>query len=115
MLTSMGNRQPRGQAQRWTASEPEDTVDGMTWGPTPAEAREARRDRPGVAEAYRQASLRFELGEAVRTRREELGWSQRQLAERAGMTQPGVARFESGGTIPRSRCWTVLPTRSGSG
>jgi transcriptional regulator with XRE-family HTH domain len=57
-------------------------------------------DRPGVAEAYQQARLRFELGEAVRSRREELGWSQRQLAERAGMTQPGVARFEAGGTIP---------------
>jgi len=57
-------------------------------------------DRPGVAEAYQQARLRFELGEAVRSRREELGWSQRQLAERAGMTQPGVARFEAGGTTP---------------
>src|SRR5215813_3777217 len=67
---------------------------------TLAEAREARMDRPGVAEAYQQARLRFELGEAVRTRREELGWSQRQLAERAGMTQPGVARFEAGGTTP---------------
>lgn len=65
-----------------------------------AEAREARMDRPGVAEAYQEARLRFELGEAVRTRREELGWSQRQLAERAGMTQPGVARFEAGGTTP---------------
>jgi len=32
MLTGMGNRRPRGQAQRWTASEPGDTVDGMTWG-----------------------------------------------------------------------------------
>ena len=57
-------------------------------------------DRPGVAEAYEQTRLRFELAEAVRTRREELGWSQRQLAERAGMTQPGVARFEAGGTTP---------------
>jgi HTH-type transcriptional regulator / antitoxin HipB len=57
-------------------------------------------DRPAVAEAYDQARLRFELGEAVRTRREALGWSQRQLAERAGMTQPGVARFEGGGTTP---------------
>jgi transcriptional regulator with XRE-family HTH domain len=57
-------------------------------------------DRPPVAEAYDQARLRFELGEAVRSRREELGWSQRQLAERAGMTQPGVARFEAGGTTP---------------
>jgi transcriptional regulator with XRE-family HTH domain len=59
--------------------------------------------RPGVAEAYAQASLTFELAEAVRTRREELGWSQRQLAERAGMTQPGVARFETGGTTPTLR------------
>jgi HTH-type transcriptional regulator / antitoxin HipB len=36
----------------------------------------------------------------IRSRREELGWSQRQLAERAGMTQPGIARFEAGGTTP---------------
>jgi transcriptional regulator with XRE-family HTH domain len=57
-------------------------------------------DRPGAAEAYQQARLRFELGEAVRARREELGWSQRQLAEHAAMTQPGVARFEAGGTTP---------------
>jgi ribosome-binding protein aMBF1 (putative translation factor) len=28
------------------------------------------------------------------------GWSQRQLAQRAGMSQPGVARFEAGGTNP---------------
>jgi HTH-type transcriptional regulator / antitoxin HipB len=65
-----------------------------------AEARAARMDRPEVAEAYDQTRLRFELAEAVRLRREELGWSQRQLAERARMTQPGVARFEAGGTTP---------------
>jgi HTH-type transcriptional regulator/antitoxin HipB len=57
-------------------------------------------DQPAVAEAYDQTRVRFELAEAVRVRREELGWSQRQLAERAGMTQPGVARFEAGGTTP---------------
>ena len=39
-----------------------------------------------------------QLAETVRLRREELGWSQRQLAERAGMSQPGVARFEAGVT-----------------
>ena len=65
-----------------------------------AEARAARIQRPHVAEAYEAARLRFELAETVRLRREELGWSQRQLAERAGMTQPGVARFEAGGTTP---------------
>jgi HTH-type transcriptional regulator / antitoxin HipB len=68
--------------------------------PPLSKARAARMGRPEVAEAYRQTRLRFELAEAVRTRREELGWSQRQLAERAGMTQPGIARFEAGGTTP---------------
>jgi HTH-type transcriptional regulator / antitoxin HipB len=65
-----------------------------------AEAREARIGRPEVVAAYEQARLRYELAEAVRARREELGWSQRQLAERAGMSQPGIARFEAGGTTP---------------
>lgn len=64
------------------------------------EARAARADSPEAAAAYEQARLRYELAEAIRARREELGWSQRQLAERAGMTQPGVARFEAGGTTP---------------
>jgi hypothetical protein len=49
-----------------------------------AEAREARIHRPEAAAAYEQARLRYELAEAIRARREELGWSQRQLAERAG-------------------------------
>ena len=65
-----------------------------------AEAREARIHRPEVAAAYEETRLRQELAEAIRSRREELGWSQRQLAERAGMTQPGIARFEAGGTTP---------------
>jgi ribosome-binding protein aMBF1 (putative translation factor) len=49
-----------------------------------AEARAARAGRPEVSVAYEQARLRFELAEAVRSRREELGLSQRQLAERPG-------------------------------
>jgi ribosome-binding protein aMBF1 (putative translation factor) len=65
-----------------------------------AEARAARIHHPEAAAAYEQARLRYELAEAIRARREELGWSQRQLAERAGMTQPGIARFEAGGTTP---------------
>ena len=65
-----------------------------------ADARQVRMDRPEVAAAYEQTRLRYELAETVRLRREELGWSQRQLAERAGMSQPGVARFEAGGTTP---------------
>jgi HTH-type transcriptional regulator / antitoxin HipB len=65
-----------------------------------AEARAAQAARTEASAAYEQARLRFELAEAALSRREELGLSQRQVAERAGMTQPGVARFEAGGTTP---------------
>jgi HTH-type transcriptional regulator/antitoxin HipB len=56
--------------------------------------------RPGAGAAYEAARLRFELGAAVRSRREELGLTQAELAERAGLKQPAVARFEAGGTMP---------------
>ncbi|MGV9613283.1 helix-turn-helix domain-containing protein [Nocardia xishanensis] len=57
-------------------------------------------DRPGAGAAYEAARIRFELGAAVRTRREALGITQAELAERAGLKQPAVARFEAGGTMP---------------
>ncbi|MFF5210854.1 helix-turn-helix domain-containing protein [Streptosporangium sp. NPDC000396] len=56
--------------------------------------------RPGAGAAYEAARLRFELGDAVRRRREELGLTQAELAEQAGLQQPAVARFEAGGTMP---------------
>ncbi|MDJ0344488.1 helix-turn-helix transcriptional regulator [Streptomyces sp. H10-C2] len=56
--------------------------------------------RPGAGVAYEAARLRFELGAAVRERREALGITQKQLAEAAGLQQPAVARFEAGGTMP---------------
>ncbi|MDR8407714.1 helix-turn-helix domain-containing protein [Nonomuraea sp. 3-1Str] len=55
---------------------------------------------PGAREGYEAARIRFELGEAVRRRREELDLTQAQLAERAGLLQPAVARFEAGGSMP---------------
>ncbi|MGI5283957.1 helix-turn-helix domain-containing protein [Nonomuraea polychroma] len=55
---------------------------------------------PGAGAAYEAARIRFEVGEAVRLRREELGLTQAELAERAGLKQPAVARFEAGGTMP---------------
>lgn len=62
--------------------------------------RDRRLAEPAAAEAYGHARTAFELGTAVRSLREERGWTQRQLAEAAGMTQPAVARFEAGGTTP---------------
>jgi ribosome-binding protein aMBF1 (putative translation factor) len=34
-------------------------------------------------------------------RRNELGWSQQQLAEKVGVQQSAIARIENGGAIPR--------------
>jgi HTH-type transcriptional regulator/antitoxin HipB len=76
-----------------------------------ADARQVRMDRPEAAAAYEQTRLRYELAETVRLRREELGWSQRQLAERAGMSQPGVARSRLAAPLPPCRCWNGSPGR----
>jgi ribosome-binding protein aMBF1 (putative translation factor) len=65
-----------------------------------ADLRERRLSEPGAADAYQAARRAHELGRAVRTLREARGWSQSQLARAAGMTQPAVARFEAGGTVP---------------
>ena len=60
--------------------------------------RELGVDR--VHPAYDAARIAFELGAEVRTLREQRGWSQTELASRAGMTQSAMARFEAGGTVP---------------
>lgn len=72
----------------------------MTSRRTLSDLRQENAANPEFQAAYAEARLRFDLGEAVRARREELGWSQTRLAERAGMRQPAIARFEAGGTTP---------------
>jgi ribosome-binding protein aMBF1 (putative translation factor) len=64
------------------------------------ELRDQRMAEPGAEEGYAAARLAYELGKTVREMREQRGWTQTQLAEAAGMTQPAVARFEAGGTVP---------------
>ena len=64
------------------------------------EFRDRRMSEPGADDAYQAARIAYELGCKVRELREQRGWSQTALAGAAGMTQPAVARFESGGTVP---------------
>ncbi|BAU85228.1 XRE family transcriptional regulator [Streptomyces laurentii] len=65
-----------------------------------AELREDALRDPETAAAYEAAHVRYELGRAVRERREELGMTQSHLARLSGLQQPAVARFEAGGTMP---------------
>lgn len=49
---------------------------------------------------YIDARLAGDLGQTIYDRRIELGLSQTDLAERAGMTQPQISRIEGGDTVP---------------
>jgi len=64
------------------------------------ELRGRRMAEPGAVDAYDAARLAFDLGRRVRELRVQQGLSQTELARRAGMAQPAVARFEAGGTVP---------------
>jgi transcriptional regulator with XRE-family HTH domain len=65
-----------------------------------SDVRRRRMREPGAEDSYQAVHLAYELGSKVRDLREQRGWSQTALARAAGMTQPVLARFESGGTVP---------------
>jgi DNA-binding XRE family transcriptional regulator len=53
-----------------------------------------------VAEARREIQLSMALAKAVYDRRVELGLTQTDLAERAGLTQAKISRIEGSDTVP---------------
>lgn len=53
-----------------------------------------------VTEARREIQLSMALAQAVCNRRTELGLTQADLAERAGLTQAKISRIESSDTVP---------------
>lgn len=63
-------------------------------------ARQLAGEAVEYDQEYVDARLAGDLGQAVCNRRIELGLSQAELAERAGMTQPQVSRMEGGDTVP---------------
>ncbi|MFP8885772.1 helix-turn-helix domain-containing protein [Streptomyces mangrovi] len=65
--------------------------------------RRTRRLLGGAVEespAYTEAGHAFALGRAVYDRRTELGFSQPELARRAGMTQQRISTIEGGDSVP---------------
>ena len=56
---------------------------------------------PQVQQAYSDLEPRFAVVRQLIELREKHGWSQRDLAERAGMKQPQLARLETGQVEPK--------------
>lgn len=64
------------------------------------ELRERDMTSPTFRGAYEKAGRAIELGEMVRRLREARGWTQAELGQRMGASQPFVARLELGGVDP---------------
>jgi DNA-binding XRE family transcriptional regulator len=68
---------------------------------------------PGAQQVYDETGLAIEIGRTVYLRRTELGWSQTELARRAGMTQSAIARLETSLTLPSTRTLLRVATALG--
>jgi ribosome-binding protein aMBF1 (putative translation factor) len=56
--------------------------------------------RPGFRKAYEESQFEFEILKALIIAREEKKLTQRKLADKIGVAQSALARFESGRTNP---------------
>jgi len=58
---------------------------------------------PEARAVYEEAKLAGQIAQAIYDRRTDLGLTQQELADRAGMTQPAINRLETGTALPSSR------------
>ena len=69
--------------------------------PSWREVRDAFLADPDVQQAYQDLAPRFSVVRQLIALREQHGWTQRELADRAGMKQPQLARLETGQVEPK--------------
>lgn len=82
--------------------------------PTWREIRAGFLAEPEVQQVYRDLEPRFAVVRQLIELREKHGWSQRDLAERAGMKQPQLARLETGQVEPKLETLQRLAKAMGS-
>lgn len=73
--------------------------------------REQGERDPSFLDKLEQAKAELRLGIGISERRQEHGWSQRELAERAAMPQSTIARYELAGNAPSlASIWRLADT-----
>ncbi len=81
--------------------------------PSWREVRDGFLADPEVQRAYQDLAPRFAVVRQLIALREQRGWSQRELADRAGMKQPQLARLETGQVEPKLDTLQRLATAMG--
>lgn len=60
-----------------------------------------KKELKSISNRLNELEAVAQLVNSIHQRRMELGWTQKELAEKVGLHQESIARIENGGTVPR--------------